>query len=42
MTPFNIHEMRDLVSRSIERGPSEWPGIFITVTVTVAIHCKKI
>jgi DNA-directed RNA polymerase II subunit RPB1 len=26
VTPFNIHELTALVTRSIEKGPLEWPG----------------
>jgi DNA-directed RNA polymerase II subunit RPB1 len=26
VTPFNIAELRELVNRSIEKGPAEWPG----------------
>ena len=26
VTPFNIQDLKELVARSIERGPTEWPG----------------
>jgi DNA-directed RNA polymerase II subunit RPB1 len=26
VTPFNIHELRELVASSIENGPTAWPG----------------